>query len=79
MLILASSITGYVSISAFVSLVCVLVGVTSSAVEINICAITAGIKNYQSIIMKKNDKIVLLGKDKSNNIEVVISKALIIY
>ena len=34
-----------------------------------ICAIAAGIKKYKSVIKKnkkKHDKIVLLGKDKSN-------------
>ena len=80
MLILSSTITGCVSISAFVSLVCVPVGITSSAVAINICAVTAGIEKYKSIIQKKkkkHDKIVLLGKDKLNTIEVLISKALI--
>ena len=42
--------------------------------------ITAGIKKYKSIIKKKkkkHDKIVLLGKDKLNTIEILISKALI--
>ena len=42
-------------------------------VGINICAITAAIKKYQSIIKKKkkkHDKIVLLGKCKLNIIEV---------
>ena len=61
---------------------CVLVGSTSSAVGIKIFAITAGVKYYKSIIKKKkkkHDKIVLLGKDKLNTIEVLISKALIIY
>ena len=80
MLILASAITGCVSISAFASLVCVPVGITSSAVGIKICAITVGIKKYKSFIKKnkkKHDKIVLLGKDKLNAIEVLISKALI--
>ena len=43
---LASTNTSYVSISAFVSLLCVPVGITSSAVGINICAIIAGIKKY---------------------------------
>ena len=41
---------------------------------------TAGIKKYKSIIKKKkkeHDKIVLLGKDKFNNIEIIISKSLI--
>ena len=58
-----------VSVSAFASLVRVLVGITSSAIGIKICAITAGIKKYKSIIKKKkkkHDKIVLLGKDKLN-------------
>ena len=38
-----------------------------------------GIKKYKSIIKKKkkHDKIILLGKDKLNAIEVLISKALI--
>ena len=52
-LILASTITGCVSISAFASLVPI--GITSSAVGLKICAITAGIKKYKSII-KKNKK-----------------------
>ena len=69
---LASAVTGCVSISAFASYVCVPVGITSSVVGINICTITTGTKKY-----KKHDKIVLLGKDKLNTIEVLISKALI--
>ena len=67
MLILASTITGCVSVSAFASSVDIPVAITSSAVGINICAITAGIKKYKSMITKKkkkHDKIVLLGKDK---------------
>ena len=81
MLILVSTVTGYISISVFASLVCVSVGITSSKVRIKICAISAGIKKYKSNIRKKkkkkHDKIVLLGKDKLNTIEVLISKALI--
>ena len=50
LLILASTVTGYVSISAFTSLVCVPVGITSSLVGISIWGITAGIKQYKSII-----------------------------
>ena len=79
LLILSSIITGCVSISAFASLVCLPVGIMSSAVGIKICAITPGIKNYKSIIKKKKkkrDKIVLLGKTKLDTIEVIISKAL---
>ena len=50
----------------------------SSAVGIKICAITTGIKNYKTIIKKKHENIVLLGKEKLNIIEVLISKALIV-
>ena len=49
-------------------------------VGLKLCAITAGIKNYKSIIKKekkKLDKTVLLAQSKLNNIEVLISKALI--
>ena len=80
LIILASMVTGCISISAFASLVYVPVGITSSAVGIKICAITAGIKKHKSIIKKKkkkHDKIVLLGKHKLNTIEVLISKSLI--
>ena len=55
-------------------------GITSSAVGLNICAVIAGIKKYKSMVKKKkkkHDKIVLFGKDKLNIIEVLISKALI--
>ena len=79
-LILASTITGCVSISAFASLVDIPIEITSSAIGSKICATTAGIKNYNSIIKKKkkkHDKIVLLAKSKFNRIEVLISKALI--
>ena len=44
LLIIASTISGCVSISAFASLAAVPVGMTSFAVRIKICAITAGIK-----------------------------------
>ena len=67
LLIIVSIVIGFVSISAFASLVCVPVGLTNSAVGIKICAITTAIKKYKSIIKKKkkkHDKIVLLGKDK---------------
>ena len=71
LLILASTVTGCISISAFASLVCVPVCITSSALGIYICAITAGIKKYKSIIKKKkkHGKTVLLGKDKLKTIE----------
>ena len=49
LLILASAVTGSVSISAFASLVCVPVDITSSAVGLKICATAAGkiYVNYQ--------------------------------
>ena len=56
LLILVLTVTGCVSISAFASLVVIPVGVSSSVVEINIYAITAGIKKYKSIIEKKEEE-----------------------
>ena len=44
-LILASTISGCVSISVFVSLVGITIGSTISSVGFKICAITSGIKN----------------------------------
>ena len=79
-LIVSSTVTGCVSISALASLVGIPVGIASSAVTIKISVITAGIKKYKSLIKKKKkkrDKIVLLTKTKLNTIEVLISKALI--
>ena len=73
-LILTSAITGCVSISAFASLVGIHEGTTSSAIGLKVCVITAGIKNYKSIIKKtkKNpDKIVSIAKSKLNSIEVL--------
>ena len=78
-LILALTITGCNSISAFLSLIGIPIGITSSAIGLKICALTAGIKKYRSIIEKKrrkHDKTVLLAKSKLISIEVLISKAL---
>ena len=60
-------IIGCISISAFPSLVGILIRITSSALGLKICAIAAGIKKYKSIIKKnkkKQDKILLLAKTK---------------
>ena len=46
------------SISAFSSLVAIPVGITSSAIGLKICTITARIKKYNSVIKKKK-KIIL--------------------
>ena len=69
-LILTSTITRWVSICVFASL---------SGIPTVICAITAGIKKYKSIIKKKkknNEKILLLAKSNLNTIEALISKVL---
>ena len=61
-LILASAVTGCISISAMASLLGNPIGITSSSIGLKICAITAGIKKYKSILKKmkkKHDKIVL--------------------
>ena len=78
--ILASIITGCISISAFASLLGLPIGIASSAIELKTCAITAGIKRYKSIIKKnkkKHDKIVLLANSKFYIIEGLISTVLI--
>ena len=78
LLLLVSTVVGWVLISAIASLVCFPIGITSSAVGMKICRITAGMKKHKSIIKKKkkkHDKIVLLGKDKLNSTEVLISMA----
>ena len=82
LLILASTITGCISISSFASLVAISVEITSSAVGINICPITAPIKKHKSIIKKKkekHDEIVLnkIEKINLNTVEALISKSLI--
>ena len=79
-LILASTITECISISTFSSLLGIPIGITNSAIRLKLCAITARIKNYKSVIKKKkkkHDKIALLAKSKLNSIEVSISKTLI--
>ena len=52
-LILASVVTGCVSISALDSLIGVYIGITSSSIGLEICARTAGIKKYKSILRKR--------------------------
>ena len=77
---LISTVAECVSISPFASLAGIPIGITSPAVGLNICVITAGIEKYKSIIKKKkkkHGKIVLLAKSKFNSIEVLVSKAMI--
>ena len=79
-LILASAVTGHISITAFASLVGIPIEVTTSGIGLKIWTITAGIKKYKSTIKKtkkKHDKIVMFSKPQLNSIEVLNSKALI--
>ena len=70
LLILVSIVTGCVSISTFASLIRIPIGITSSAIGLKICVITAGIRKHKSIIKKKKkkyDKTALLSKSKLNS------------
>ena len=57
-LILGSTITGYVFISAFASLVGIPIGITSSEAGLKICVITAAIRKYKSIIKKRKKSMI---------------------
>ena len=46
------------SVSDFVSSVSIPIDITSSAVGIKVCAVTAGIKRYKSIIEKRRRNII---------------------
>ena len=77
---LIPAITVCISISAFVSLLDIPIGITSTAIELKIYVIAVGIKNYKLIIKKKkkkHEKIVFLIKSNLSSMEVLISKALI--
>ena len=52
-LTLDSTITRCISISAFASLVGIPIGITSSAIELKICTITAAIKNISQQLRKR--------------------------
>ena len=47
-LILTSTITGCILISAFSSLIGIPIGITSSAIELKICAVTTEMKKFKS-------------------------------
>ena len=75
-LILASKISGFISISVFGSLIGIPIGITSFAIGLNICAQLQEFKIIKSIIKamkKKHDKTVFLAKSKLNQIEILIS------
>ena len=77
-LILASTITGFISSSAFTSLISISIGIRSSAVVLGICAITEGKKRISKNWEKEKNlnKIILLTQPKSNRIEALFSKSL---
>ena len=58
LLILICTVTGCVSISAFASLVGIPIGIMSSVIEFKICAITAGIITYKSIVTKRKRSMI---------------------
>ena len=67
LLILICTVTGCISISAFASLVGIPIVITSFAIVLTICVITAGIKKFKSVIKKKkHDKIVFLAKPEQH-------------
>ena len=79
LLILIYTVTGCISISSFDFLVDIPIEITSSAIGLKICVITAGIKKYKLIITKKKEKhneILSLAESKLNSVEVLISKDL---
>ena len=57
LLILDSTVNGCTSVSAFASLVAIPVAITISAEGLKTCVITAGMKEYKSIIKKKRKMI----------------------
>ena len=58
LLILASAITGCISISAFASLVGVSLGITNFAGRTKICAITAGLKSIDQLSRKRRKSMI---------------------
>ena len=76
---LAFAIAGCISISVFASLLGIPIGTISSKKGFKICAITAEIKKYKSIMKKKKKKhykLVLLAKSKLNSTQALFPKAL---
>ena len=76
---LTSTNTGCIPVSALASSLGISIGITSSEIGLEICAVAAGIKQYKLMIKKKKKKheeIVLRAKTKFNSMEVLISKFL---
>ena len=64
-LILASTITGCISISTFASLLGILIGIMSSGKRLKICAIAAGIKSQQ--LRKRKTSMIKLHCQQNRN------------
>ena len=64
-LILASTITGCISISTFASLLGILIGIMSSGKGLKICAIAAGIKSQQ--LRKRKTSMIKLHCQQNRN------------
>ena len=76
-LVFVSPVSGFVLTSTFAPSFGVPIGIASSKVGLKICALTAWIKKYQSVVKEKMtncNKIVLLAKAKLNTIKVLISR-----
>ena len=55
-LILTSTVTDCVLVSAFASLVGIPIDIASSSVRLKMCITTAGVKKYESVVKKKRKK-----------------------
>ena len=69
--ILIFTVSGWVFFFVFASLVGIPTGITNSAIGVKICVIPAAIKNYKSIIKKKerkHDKVLSITKSNLNNV-----------
>ena len=69
--ILIFTVSGWVFFSAFASLVGIHTGIANSAIGLKIWVIPASIKNYKSIMKKKekkHNKILSITKSKLNNV-----------
>ena len=57
-LILASEITGSISISTLAYLIGIPIVITSSAIGLKFCVIAAGIKRYETVVRKRKGNVI---------------------
>ena len=72
-LVLVSAVTRCTSTFTIASLVVIPIGVTSSAVALKFCAVTAAIKKYKSVIKKRLDHA---KKSVTNALKIVATRAI---